>query len=241
MLHVLTQYGGRRKIVTVYQEWDIANESVVDIETCTKADAGKLVRFTDGSGWFVRMLNCSDLAVKTESGTYRREDIVQCSRIKWPGGNYSGVPSGEEHPLVRGYTRREKAFATRLINGTLGDKKLNKRMRMLALEKLQEASRQHGVDEEFIVGNLVKMATKTEGRHSFNANITLARMNGIELNQQTKQDVGKTVGIFAQFNGNVTIQGERRREIPVKQDILDMIPAGRIEEGVVIDELNDNR
>lgn len=223
MLLVRVQYNGRHKIVKVYEEWDLDGETVVDIATCTKDDVGKLVRFTDGSGWHVRLKGCSDIAIKTEAGTYRRGDIVQCSRIKWPGGNYSGVPASNEHKLVRWYTRREKALATRMLNGTLNGKKTNPRIRMLALEKLQEAADRHGITEDWVVGKLVAMADNPNGRHAFNAVGALSRMKGHEINQQQIKEVSKPIGLFQQ-NNIITIQERRRQGIPAANEISNMIP-----------------
>jgi len=240
MLQILTQYNGRRKLVKVYQEWDIDGEEVVEFADCTAADKGKLARFTDGSGWFVRVLGCSDLAVKTEAGTFRKADVVQCSKIKWPGGNYSGVPSADEHPGVRPYTRREKAFATRLINGTLGDKKVTKRIRMLTMEKLSETAEKYGVDEDWVVSKFHEMAENTRGKHAFQAVVTLARMRGVELNQTTKDDGKRPMGLFQQNNFYAgTIQEARRREIPTKSDLKGMIPESVCEVAVVVDECID--
>lgn len=179
--------------------------------------------FDDGSEWYTRIVNCSDEAIKTEAGTHKRADIVHVNRIKWPGGNYSGVPSGEEHRLVRSYTKREKAFATRTINGTLNGKPITKRIKMLVLEKLADQADEHGVTEEYVVSRL-KHWSDTDNRHALEALKTLCRIKGIELNQQTDKGADKPLGLFAQINGNVTIQQARRIEsLPDAREIKSMI------------------
>ena len=208
MLIIQTGYNGKTKTVELLHEWDIDKSQVVDPVTCAHADKGKFIRFNDGSGWYTRLKGASDMAIKTEAGTFRRADFVICSKVKWVGGFYSGVPSQEEHPLVRPYTRRDKEFSTKFINGTLSKRNhLTPRMRMLVLDKLRTACIDAGVDETFIASRFLKWASG-DGIHAFKSNLVLARICGIEL-EQNVQSKTPNIGKFMQV---ININQERRSE-----------------------------
>ncbi len=220
---VATSYNGRRRIVQIYNEWDVDQKDVVGYD-CTKKDKGKYLKFDDGSNWYVKILNCSDTAIKTEAGTVRRNDLVHCSRIKWVGGWYTGTPSAVENFKIRGPSKREKALSTRLINKTLGDNRITPRIKMLALEKLAKSVNDHGVTEDWVVERLLEWANGN-GMHAMSALEKICRISGIELNQQ-KQLGGGNLGIFQQFNiGGKTIQDARRSQHAMSlPEILKMIP-----------------
>lgn len=211
MLDILTGQGPKRKLVRVYHEWDVDPGDIIDWGNVTKADKGKFLRFDDGSGWLVKIVNVGldGNAIKTECGTYRRDDLVHVCRIKWPGANYSGINKEDEHPMVRPYNPREKHMATRTLNGTLNGKQISKRIKMLVLERMQEEADRHGVTEEYVIGRLKHWAD-TDNRHALEALKTLARIKGVELNQQTDKGNDKPVGIFTQINNYGTIQDQRR-------------------------------
>ncbi|MHB0929314.1 MAG: hypothetical protein ACYC3W_10535, partial [Candidatus Nanopelagicales bacterium] len=225
-----------------YNSWDVDPGDVVEWDSCTPADKGKLIMFDDGSEWYTKILNVCDSAVKTETGTYKRADFVHCCNIKWPGGFYSGVPAKEEHPLVRAYTQFEKAMSTRMIRGSYPkDKTPSKRILMLTVEKLQEQITRYGVNEEWAIAHLKKWV-ETGNRHAYQALSALMRIEGVELNQQTGDGGKKPVPLFQQFNQNITIQEARRQEtLPPPSEIRDLIRMTQPEEAEVIMEYESPR
>ena len=208
MVLIETRYCGKSKLVEIYNEWDVDQTDVVTAKAATKKDKGKFLKFTDGSNWYSKIVNVSDEAIKTEAGTIRKDDIAICSKVKWVGGYYSGVPSGEESPLVRQYTRREKEFSTKFINGTLPEKKrLTPRMRLLVLEKMKTQLQTLGCDPEYIVKRMHHWS-EGDGMHAYKSTLVLARILGIELEQALPQGGGgPKIGKFMQV---INIKEQRR-------------------------------
>lgn len=214
MLEILTGHGDRRRLVRVYNEWDIAGEEVVDWPDITEESVGKLVKFDDGSDWYVRITHIAlrGEAVRTEAGVYRRSDLVHVCRIKMPHSHYSGLSKEAEHPLARPYTPREKFQATRILRGTYTKDTVSQRIKMLVLERMQEEADRHGVTEEYIISRL-KHWSDGDNRHALEALKTLARIKGAELNQETKKEGSRPIGLFQQINNYGTVQDERRTAV----------------------------
>jgi hypothetical protein len=242
MIEIITSYGGKRKIVKVYNSWDVNPADVVEWDSCIQADKGKLIMFDDGSEWYTKIVGVTDTAIKTETGTYKRDDIVHCCNIKWPGGFYSGVPATEEHPFVRAYTKFEKAMSTRILRDSYPkDKTPSKRILMLTMDKLKEQISRHGITEEWAVKHL-KQWVESGNRHAYQALTALMRIEGIELNQQTGETGNKPAPLFQQFNQNITIQDARRQEaLPSPSEIRSFVRMTQPEEAEVIAEYETPR
>jgi len=219
MLKVEVMYRENRKIVVVYQEWDISPDEIAG-EKITKDDIGKFYKYNDGSGWYSPILGVSNLSIRTELGVVRRDDYVHQSIVKYPGTSYSGCHRNEEHDYLRSFSVAEQHCAYRLLHDK-PVKYLTKRVKMLTLKKLQEKLHNKQIDEEFIIDLLVNAASK--GNEKIKAITILSRIGGVEL-EPPKQPAGKTP-LFLQQNNFTTIQDQRRNmmELPNSKSLKEMI------------------
>ena len=196
----------------------------------TKEDNGKFIKFNDGTELYTRIINVSDKSIRTEIGPYNREDLCFMFKPRNPNGTHAGIPKGDLHFKISKVRFSEKVNSTKVINGTFpyGKYSLTRRTRMLAIEKLAKASADHGVTEEWIIKHLHKWV-ESGNRHALEALKALARVSGIELNQQ-KIENNNNVALFAQFNQLNTIQDDRRNRIDIPtsnglKEIVDTVKA----------------
>ncbi len=209
------KYREKTRVLTIYHRWDIANEDEIVGTEATKADIGKYFEFNDGSGWFSKVIGATPLAIRTEICIVRVDDYVHQSRVQFPQTSYSGAYKTEEHELVRPFNKPEKRCVYRLTHGQ-EIKYLTKRIKKMTVEKMAEAAKTLGVNEEKIIKLLLGAAEK--GNEKVNAIDRLARIGGTELGR--RQDKLPTGGLFVQQN--LTIQGQRRNP----QNQIEDLPSG---------------
>ena len=238
MITLEVKYKNQATTVNLYNEWDIDKEDVIDKKIITKqSQRGKYVLYDDGWGLYGRVKGATINAYVTESGIIKRKDYCSFSRVQYPYTNYSGSRSYDEHPLSRPFRRVEYLQAGSFIK-TNNRVKLTPRIKMLVKDKIEDMLGKFNVDAEFIISKLVREADHMRGRGTdrIEAIKCLARLQGVELEKQTRAaDTGPTP-LFMQFN-TLSIQ-DQRRQLPTAAELGSQIiesglPSMREEEALL--------
>lgn len=192
-------YNGRDYDVPTYHRWDVGDEDVVSWSDCTKEDAGKYIMFDDGTELYTKVITCNYAVIRTEAGSFRRDDIVHLCIPKYKHSNYSGVISKDEHPLVRPYTRGEKALATRMANGE-ELKFISNRVKMLCKDNikahLNEMTGGSQEATEIHVAKTIYRVSNGNGMPALKAAELICNMNDINISEPPKQLDTKQSALF---------------------------------------------
>jgi len=219
-------YNGKEYDVPVYHRYDLDKErGITTWEDCTKQDVGKYIMFDDGSELYTIVHGCNHSVVRTEAGSFRREDIRHLCVPKYKYSNYSGTISKDEHPLVRGYTKGEKALATRLAGGEKV-KFISNRVKMLCLDNIRnEINQLTGGDKEATEKHIAKTIVRVSmgnGMPALKACEMIAIANDTNLTDAPmKKEIGNKP-LFEQIGS--------APEKPKMSDITALTKIGKAEE-----------
>ncbi|HPK40434.1 MAG TPA: hypothetical protein PKZ69_02335 [Candidatus Cloacimonadota bacterium] len=223
MIKLNVTYKNQTKEVTLYNEWDIKQDEVVDRDFITMDDQkGKYLLYDDGWNLYTRINGKTIKAFSVGTGLVKRYDYTSFSRIHLPHTNYSGARSYDEHPICRPYRRAEYLAAGTFLK-TNRRVKLTPRIRFLIKEKMVEALKKRGITEEFIVDRLIREVDNMRGRGAdrLEALAMLSRTAGIELERSAMPQTTMNQPLFQQFNiSGGTIQ-DQRRKIPTRNELIE--------------------
>jgi len=175
----------------LYHKFDLPwDYEAVKWHECTNEDSGKFIMFDDGSELFTRVLKCNAITVTTECGLYRRDDLIHCFDMKNPYANYSGVPAGAEHTLVRPLTRQEKGLVTRYQRGDKL-KYVTPRIVLSARDVMKKKLEDLGVTGSTIVENYYRLS-QGKGPQALTATDRMAMIMGVNTTKlEEDEDLGK--------------------------------------------------
>lgn len=209
---VNTRHAESTQIATLYDEWDVKEEDKrTDWNALTSLDIDKFILLDDGSGLYALITYVSSIYVRTTAGVFRKKDIIHCSNPRYEFNGYSGASDTEEHFLVRGATRNEKAKANQLLAGKKF-KSVSQRVKMLSVETINNRAKEVGFSDEFVADALMSAIVdrdkhgKRDGQW-LNALKILAKMNDKDLDNPLEDNKLEGGQRFGQM---ITVQDRKK-------------------------------
>lgn len=217
---VKTGFGESSNIATFYHSFDIEDNSLklTNWFILTSLDIDKFILMDDGSELYVKISYVNGEYVRTSGGTYRTRDIVHCAVPKYKLNGYSGASAKNEHFNVRKPTKKENDKCRQVMNGKKITGRITERVKLLLLEKLQEAAKDRGFDEAMLVdeimdGFLMRDKAGRKDPQWLNAGKILAKINGFDVELPNGVEPSKQIEQqgFQRFNNGITNVSDLKR------------------------------
>ena len=209
---VNTGHAESTQLATLYDPWDMPDEDKrYNWNSLTSLDIDKCILLDDGNNLYAKITYVSSIYVRTTAGVFRKKDIIHCSIPRYEFNGYSGASDTEEHFLVRGPSRNEKAKANQVLAGKKF-KSVSQRVKMLSMEIITERAKDKGFGNDFIADMLMESITQKDknGRKDgqwLNALKILAKMEGNDLDNPLAKDESS---LGTGFGSMITVQ-ERKK------------------------------
>jgi len=127
-------------------------------------DVGKYYKLTDGSNWYVRILDVKNNYVATTGGLLFKADYMTLVFMEHNKRYYTGYNDNNLHFLIRPPKPVEIRFANELASGFYPfANQYTKRKVVLAFEELRKAAEAKGIDANFILDRLLREVDNENG------------------------------------------------------------------------------
>lgn len=184
----LTYRGKHPQQISFLHEWDLPpGARVIRNHTrVTATDVGKYIAFNDGSKLYTKITKVRRKWFVTETGLYRKRDLVLMAIPKRRRTNYAGVYQYDEHKYVKGFQYWEYYRAKELLRGDIPENyyaqrnRYKGRIRLAAKEIAEKTLKDLNIDVKTVVTEFAILAKK-DGPHKFNSLKVISHLLGLEV------------------------------------------------------------